>query len=155
MFAQESYRFQKNKFNNKGINIENGLFFLDVIKEWEIDFHKKYPFCFANHLFANNSTMILLDGCLDIKSNEESCGMDLIDGQIDLETNLKIEDHCQIKSIYGIGSAIEINEDEPLYLVIDDKLADGTVILKYKPDNDSEETETPIPIEFEILKKVK
>ena len=151
MIAQEIYKFNRNNYNDDGFNIEDGSFLMDTVKEWEMDFHKKHPVCYANYLFSNDSTMILFNKCLNLDSNE-NCGMDLIEGQIDLDTNLKIEEYSQSKIIYGIGSEIEENKDEPLFLVINEKIIDGTVVLKYIPDDDSDEVEIPVPTESDKIK---
>jgi hypothetical protein len=147
--AQEIYRYQRTKYTTEGIHTEDGSFFLETIKEWERDFHNKYPYCYADYLFANNSTMFLLNRRFDL-SETETCGMDLIDGQIDLSTNLEIGKYSAVETTYAIGSAH--NEDEPLMLVIDDKLPDSVVILKYLPENDCAVVELPIPVEKDVLK---
>jgi hypothetical protein len=147
--AQEIYRYQRTKYNTEGIHVEDGSFFLETIKEWERNFHNKHPYCYADYLFANNSTMILLNRCFDLSENE-TCGMDLIDGQIDLDTSLEIGKYSPVETTYAIGS--DHNEDEPLMLIIDNKLPDGVVILKYLPENDSEVVEIPVPVEKDVLK---
>ncbi|MBN2634835.1 MAG: hypothetical protein JXR61_01100 [Prolixibacteraceae bacterium] len=152
MIIHELYNFPKNKFNAKGINTETGQFFLELIEEFERDFHTKHPTCYANHLFANSSTMILFNQSLDAEE-DENCGMDLINAQIDVDANLAIEEHSEIKTIYAIGSKIEQNEDEPIFLVVNDKISNGTIVLKYIPDDDLEETEIPEPVVTELIKE--
>jgi hypothetical protein len=151
MVAQEIYKFPWGKYNDDGINIENDSFFMDTVKDWEIDFHKKHPIFYANYFFANSSTMILLKKCLNLQDNY-TCGMDLIDGRVDLETNLEIEKHSEQNTVYAFGSEIEENKEESLFLVNDDKISDGTVILKYIPDNDSDEIDTPITVDCDVIK---
>lgn len=149
---QETYKFNLKDFNSKGVNKTNGKFFLEVIKEWEVDFHKRFSPFMATHLFSNQSTMSLIDRCLDFHENEKS-GMDLIDGEIDIDINIKMEEKSQFRTIYAIGSALEGNEDEPLFLVIDEKAMDGLVRLKYIDDDDGEDVD--VPITSDIDKKVK
>lgn len=43
------------------------------------------------------------------------------------------------KTIYAIGSEIEQNKDEPLFLVIDNEITDGKFILKYIPNSEQAE----------------
>ena len=151
MTFTETNNFQGYKYDNHGFHIDNGVFFLDTLKEWEIDFHSKHPICFANHLYANNSTMVLLNKCLILSSNE-SCGMELINGEIDFETDDLISKYSKINTIYGINSEIQVNKDEPIWLIIDDKIMDGTVKLKFIPDDDPDENEIPVPTERIKLK---
>jgi len=150
MIIQELYNFPKTKFNNQGVNTETGQFFLELIEEFERDFHDNHPICFANHLFANSSTMILFNQSLDV-NEDENCGMDLINDEIDLDANLAIEEFSELQTIYAIGSKIKHNEDEPIFLVVNDKISDGTIVLKYIPDDDSEDIEIPEPIVQELI----
>jgi len=43
--------------------------------------------------------------------------MNLIDGEIDLDTNLEIEEHSERITVYAINTSWDM--DEPLYLIID------------------------------------
>ncbi|MEI6436616.1 MAG: hypothetical protein WCP32_17450 [Bacteroidota bacterium] len=76
--------------------------------------------------------------------------MELINGKTDFETNLKIEDHSERHTVYAIGSRFDI--DEPMFLIIDDSMADGMAILKYVPDNDNEGVGEDVPISSERVK---
>ncbi|NPA35685.1 MAG: hypothetical protein GXO47_02435 [Chlorobi bacterium] len=135
MQIQETFRFSAKNYNEEAFDIHSGKFFLELINEFELYFHTCHPTCFANYLFANSATMSLFNKALHLSPNELS-GMDLIDGIIDIEANIKMENFSKIKTIYAISSNIKGNEDEPLFLVINEKLADGTIILKYIPDED-------------------
>ncbi len=132
---QKIYNFKKAGFDYNGFNIDAKLF-SDLIREWEVEFNKEFKPFFANYILANNSTMLLLKSCF-VSSDTENFGMD---GEFDIETNLKIEKYSQRQTIYALSS--ELNEDEPLYLVVDNKVSDGTIILKYIPDNDAESFNT-------------
>ena len=149
MITQELYNFTKNKFNDKGVTTETVQFFLELIEEFELDFHNNHPICFANYLFADSSTMILFNQSLDAEE-DENCGMDLINDEIDLDANLAIEEFSELKTIYAIGSKIKQNEDEPIFLMVNDKISDGTIVLKYIPEDDSEEIE-PEPVITELI----
>lgn len=151
MTFTEIYKFQWTKYDKNGFHLDNGLFFLDTLKEWEIDFHNKHPVCFANHVFSNSLSMLIFNKCYILDKNE-NCGVELIDGEIDFDTNDKIEEKGRIRNIYGVASNIEDNKDEPLWLIVDDKLMDGTMLLKYIPDDDPDETEVPIPTESDRIK---
>ena len=141
---EQHYKFNKWDYNEDGTNIKDGSFFLDVTGNWERDFHDRfYPF-FSNCLVGNASTMILVKNCFITEPNED-CGMELINGDIDIETNIKIGKCSKRETIYAIGSRLD--EDEPLFLVRDDDMVDGMIILKYVPDGDEDEVSPEVPVE--------
>jgi hypothetical protein len=47
-------------------------------------------------------------------------GMELIDGEIDIDTNLAIEEFSEEKTVYAIGSQFHDDEDNPLFLIKND-----------------------------------
>lgn len=132
---EQHYKFNKWDFDENGTNTKDGSFFLDEIGDWERDFHDRYSPFFSNYLISNESTMFLVKNCLVLGQNDD-CGMELINGNVDLCTNLKIESHSIRQTIYAIGSRLDV--DEPMFLIIDDSMVDGMVILKYIPDVDNE-----------------
>lgn len=142
------YQFDKFTFDKTGYNKQDNLLFLEKIDAWELDFHQQFiPYC-ASHLFANSSTMLLIARSMDFNEEDRyDMGMDLINGEIDIDTNMAIEEYSNRRTIYALGSKIEGNEDEPLHLIIDDSMSDGTAILKYIPDDDEEEEMTLEPTE--------
>ena len=71
-------------------------------------------------------------------------------GDIDIETNIKIGKCSKRETIYAIGSRLD--EDEPMFLVRDDTLVDGMVILKYVPDCDEDEVSPDVPVETEKIR---
>jgi len=129
---EQLYKFNYRDYNIDGTNLKDGQFFLDVIGMWEKDFHDQYFPFYSTHLLANASSMIQIKSCFDLGSNED-CGMD---GEYDLDTNLKLEDYSGRTTIYGIGSRLD--EDEPLLLVRDDTMVVGMILLKYVPDRTKE-----------------
>ncbi len=128
---QQIYTYNKPDFDNTGYN-NQGKLFSDIIREWEVEFNKEFTPYFANHLIANSSTMRLFESCFKLVENGDF-GMD---GQFDFETNMKIDAHNKREITYAIGT--EANDDEPLYLVIDNMVSEGKVILKYISDSDGE-----------------
>ena len=73
-----------------------------------------------------------------------------MDGEYDLDTNLKLEDRSERTTIYGIGS--KLDEDEPLLLVRDNTMDDGMILLKYVPDSDEGEDVSPeVPVKSEKI----
>jgi len=150
---QEMYKYNISEFDHEGLSKIDRKFFPELIKEWEIDFHQQFSPCSANFLFSNYATMSLIDRSLGF-GNKEKSGMELINGEIDVETHLKMEAHSRYQTIYAIGSEIQGNEDEPIFLVIDDKLADGIVWLKYIDDIEGEGDEVPEPVNSEKKKVI-
>jgi len=146
---EQHYKFNKWDFDENGTNTKDGSFFLEVIGEWERDFHVRYSPFFSNYLFSNESTMILVKNCLVLEPNDD-CGMELINGKIDLDTNLTIESHSKRQTIYAIGS--KLDEDEPMFLIIEDSMVDGMIVLKYIPDRDNEDVGEEIPVPSERVK---
>ena len=107
MFKKEYY-FNYYDFDEIGVEKHTECLFVEIIIEWEKDFNHTYPFCFANFLFSNESTMLLLKRCFDDVEREDF-GMELINGQIDFETNFLIDDHSSRTMVYAIGSRIKNN----------------------------------------------
>lgn len=143
MLYQEYYKFKNKDFDHKGFHIKTQQWFMDLIGEFEHDFHNKFPKCYANHLFANHTTMAFINLAMDLADNESS-GMDLIDGEVDLDANLAMEEFSDETTVYAIGSRLAKNEDEPIFLVINDKLSDGLILLKYLDNDDDDEMEEPV-----------
>jgi hypothetical protein len=138
MHVQKTYTFNPVNYNSKAIHVYSRKFFTETIGEWESDFHKTFPHCFSNYLFGNMNTMNLIGRCLDLQKNQV-VGMELINGCVDLDANLKIEDYSPYQTIYAIDSnLVTENPDEPLFFIIDHEIADGVVILKYIPDDDQD-----------------
>lgn len=149
MIIQEIYTYPKEQYDGEGVNIENDKLFLESIRDWEEDFHEKHPHCYANYLLANDAAMKLIDICLDL-DDDQHCGMDLIDGKVDVDANMEMETYSKTKTVYALGSQLDGNEEEPIFLIIDDSIADGVVYLKYVPDEDRER-EDEVPVEGEKI----
>lgn len=143
-----TFRTPWEKYNNDGINTTTGVIFTDTLCRWEEEFHNLYSPFFANFLFSNSIGMNLLDKCI-MHDTPKKCGFELINGEVDLETCFKIEDYSEFSTIYAVGSRLEENLEEPIFLVIDDSLADGVFLLKYMPDDGDDEMDIfdPAPVE--------
>jgi len=127
------------------------------IRRSEQDFHKNHAPLYANYLFCNSLFMNKLENCLSNGSQTEgttiklfeisenecerldngtlTCGMELINGKVDFETNYQIAKYSQNVLIYSLNS---LNNDD-LILIRDDDLLDNTLILKYIPDDDDDD----------------
>ena len=153
MTLEKTYSFIKEDYNQDGFNKTNGQLFLNFIAECENDFHEDLAVFIANCLFANSSTMYLMKCCY-VTEEYDDFGMDLIDGEINMDVNLDIEKHSKRKTTYAIESRVKGNEGEPLFLIIDENIKDGEFILKYIPDDDEEDDvnlNVPKPIESKII----
>lgn len=108
---------------------------LDAFEQWQQEFYDMHrPLC-ANNLYINSMGMNRLQRCYEIDDNH-SFGMDLIDGEFNIDANIKM-DVTPKRLIYAIASFI--NEDEPVYLLRDDTMADGQAMLKWSPSNDEDD----------------
>ncbi len=125
----ETYRYNKNDFNENGLN-NNGEFFLDVIHKWEVEFRNKYYF-FANYFYANSSTMRLIKRGIK-NSNTNDFG---INGAVDFKTNLEKETRMKSQPIFVLNSEFKGDIHKPLFFVKDEDVSDETVILKYILDD--------------------
>lgn len=144
---EQLYKFDCMEFVEGRNRSRQEYYFLDLIREWEDDFHERYSPFFANYLFANASTMILANKCLVVEPTEDM-GMELIDGEIDIDTNLKVEHFSKRKTIYALGS--NHDQDEPLFFIRDEQMVDGSAILKYIPENEDDGFDPDIPVDVEI-----
>jgi hypothetical protein len=79
--------------------------------------------------------------------------MELIDGEIDIDTNLAIEEFSEEKTVYAIGSQFHDDEDNPLFLIKNDAISEEILVLKYVPDEEDDKDEiVNLPVETEIFK---
>ena len=124
------YQYVPADYDEKGNHKHNCKLFLEQIDEWDKEFHQEYAPYYANHLFANYATMRLIDSSMDLEE-EASSGMDLIDGVIDIDVNTEMEKYSEKYTIYALGSKLEGNPDEPIFLIRDESMGDGHVMLKY------------------------
>jgi len=170
MEIKETYYFSRQDFDIDGKRISDGIPFREVLKEFEYDFHARHPNYYALYLFANRPTMLILSRSCNANQNM-IYGMDLIDGDFDPTTNHFVEEASSKKNIvvYGIDSAFmpldkngvpTIEEQKmiyPLTLLVDDKIRDGVLYLKYLDDDDSKDEDEvfgTINVDETILKYV-
>lgn len=147
--------FKRNDFSNDGTQISSGKFIYDLQRDWEESFHNQFNPFFANVLERHPLTMqrltIYMEGG---NESDYDFGMELIDGEIDIDTNLSIEKFSEEKTVYAIGSQFHDDEDNPLFLIKNDKLAEEILVLKYVPDNGEEEEAEIMPVTDEIISKI-
>ncbi len=142
--------FNKSDFSPDGEHINSGKIIFKLQKDWEESFHSKFNPLYANVIEGHPLSMQRLTHFYDYgKSSNYDFGMELIDGEIDIDTNLAIETYSESKTIYAIGSQYHFDEDGdgvPLFLVKNDKLKDDILLLIYVPDDDKNDIDEEMPI---------
>lgn len=142
-------KFKKADFSDDGTHLPTDKFILDLQHDWEKSFHDTFPPYYANVIEGHPLAMLRLTKYMD--AGEETAydfGMELIDGEIDIDTNIAIGKHSDYETVFAIGSMLHDMEDEPLLLVKNDKLSEEILVLKYVQDDEGGENETEtIPAE--------
>lgn len=132
---KKSYFFKASDYDATGFNKFTDMLFSDFVTESEKDFYKTMRPFYANLFISNSITMFLFQKCFQNEKNY-CFGMDMIEGEINFNTNMKIDDLSKLTMIYSISSGIEGRDDESLWLVIDDNMPDNKFELKFIPDID-------------------
>jgi hypothetical protein len=140
----KTYRIALDAYGQDGTHLRTGQLFSDLIAEFETDYHRTMRPLRANVLKGNARLLLLLESCF-LKEADETFGMDMIDGEVNMDVNLKMDAHSQRTMVYAIGSGLEGNEDEPLFLVLEDSLSDRVVELSFLSDEDDDHPETETP----------
>jgi hypothetical protein len=141
--------FRKSDFSDDGTHIPSDKFVMELQREWEELFYNKFKPFYANAIEGHPSAMLRLTRYMEAgEKTDYDFGMELIDGEIDIDTNLQIEKFSEVHTVYAIGSQFHENEDDPLLLLKNDSLKEDILVLKYVPDDDGEENITsPVPCE--------
>lgn len=156
----ETYCFDPSEYKANGRRSKDGMRFRDVVKEFEIDFHRLHSTEYALNLYANSRTMRLLSKSCDaapflIYGMELTQG-DSFDALLDPTNNHKMESFCKSVFVYAIDSAFLTQFDEngypildeekaiyPLTLLVNNEMKDGEIRLSVPSmDGDTEEIET-------------
>lgn len=146
--------FKKAEFIKSGTHIASNKFVLELQRDWEEQFHHKFKPYYANVIEGHPAAMQRLTQYMEGETPEYDFGMELIDGEIDIDTNLEIETFSESKTVYAIGSQFHDDEDNPLFLVKNDNISDQILLLKYVPDDDDATAESiEIPVEGETILK--
>ncbi len=159
----ETYHFNPDDY--VAGKMSDGTTFRDRVKDFERDFHSRHSCEYAYNLYANSSTMHLLElsnGASDFLSyGMELSGGDAFNPEVDPEINFRIDKHSQSVIVYGIDSAYMNKFDAdgdpifgkdsgifPLTLLIDNTMPDGTVRLTTPTTDDDDEEGPSVLIDF-------
>lgn len=138
--------FPVSGYTDDGTHKASGRFILEKLREWETSFHEKFFPVYANVLEGHPLAMARLSRyCDEGGKSGLDFGMDLIDGEIDIDANMEMDDHSESTMVYAIGSQINEDEDEPLLLVKNAALKDDILVLRYEDDNDGNGDEVSVP----------
>ncbi len=145
--------FSKTDYTLDGTHIHSGKFVMELQREWEEQFYNKFNPFLANALEGHPSAMQRLTVYMDAGDDSNyDFGMELIDGEIDIDTNLEIEKFSKVSTVYAIGSQFHDDEDNPLFLIKNDSLPEDILVLKYIKDDDDEDSNEAIPIDDKVNK---
>ncbi len=154
MKIEKRYGYNPSDFNSDGFHtFKPDYLFSDFISESEIDFHDSLIPYYANTLLANSNALFLLKNCFCTEDNV-IYGTEAIDGILNIDMNIEIEKFSDNQTIYAIGSNIEGQEDEAIFLVVDNTLSDNEFILRFVPDDDEVIPER-LPQVVRLIKELK
>ena len=138
--------FHSSDYADDGMQKASGKFIMEMLREWETTFHHQFFPVYANVLEGHPLAMARLSRYFDGGKNEGfDFGMDLIDGEIDIDANMEMDDHSESTMVYAIGSQIHDDEDEPLLLVKNEALKDDILVFRYEDENDGNGDDVPVP----------
>lgn len=149
------FSFRKADFSDDGTHLPTDRFIMELQRDWEESYHNKYSPLFANTIEGHPSAMLRLTRYMDAgEKTAYDFGMELVDGEIDIDTNLEIEKFSKYRTVYAIGSMLPDKEDDPIYLVKNDGLGEEILVLKYTPDDEEgEDASVNIPSDLISISK--
>lgn len=152
---EKIFPFKKADYSADGTHISSDRYIMELQKEWEEEFHNQFNPYFANAIEAHPSAMLRLTKYMafDEEDSNMDFGMELIDGEIDIDTNLEIEKFSNSQTVYAIGSQFHDDEDNPLFLIKNEKLSENFLVLKYIADDGEDEETQNAPITDKLVCK--
>ena len=138
--------FKKTDYTPSGTYITSGKFFAEMQRDWESDFYNQFKPFYANVLEGHPAAMLRITRYWEGDEPEYDFGMDRINSEIDLDTNLAIDKFSDTKTVYAIGSQLHDDEDNPLFLVKNENLSEEILVLKYVSDDEDSSEDERIPI---------
>ena len=152
MKAEKTYYFKRDDYDANGrFKSKYGSLFTSLIKECEIDFYNIFMPIYANSFYSNSNTMLLFQKCFHLEENQ-IMGMESVNGEFDLDMNFEISKESILETIFAIACQAPGKEDEPLYLIIDDRLANNVFELKHISETGEEES---VPSINDLIKAIK
>ncbi|MFA7491770.1 MAG: hypothetical protein WCY58_13540 [Mariniphaga sp.] len=146
--------FKKIDYDSNGTHLKSGKIIYELQKEREESYHIKFNPLYANVIEGHPLAMQRLTQYHNIdEAKNYDFGMELIEGEIDIDTNLEIEEYSDSDTVYAIGSQLLFDEDgdgEPILLVKNEKLKDDILVLKYDSDDDEEDIVVDGPVNEKI-----
>ena len=142
--------FKAAEYTDDGTHIPSNKFIMELQRDWEVAFQSRFDPYYANKIEGHPSAMLRLTKYMEQgEETEYDLGMELIDGKEDVDTSFEIEKFSEYKTVYAIGSQLNDDEEEPLFLVKDPALDENILVLKYVPDDDDgdEEVADNTPVE--------
>ncbi|MEI7726889.1 MAG: hypothetical protein WCK09_17400 [Bacteroidota bacterium] len=131
---QQHYKFKPSAFNADGVNRKDGTFILELVRKWEQNFHDRFSPFYANYLYANYSTMRLIQNCIAI-GDQKNRGIEAYQGPVYIGKSYKSEKVViRPYTIHAIGSKFDV--DVPIWFGRDHTIADGLAILTHDSDSD-------------------
>ncbi len=146
--------FKKEQFTPDGTQVNSGKFIIELQEDWEDSFYNKFKPIFANVIEAHPLAMMRLTQYFECSMDSDfDFGLESIEGEIDIEINLRMENFLEKQTVFAVGSQLKENDDEPLFLVKNENLKMDILVFKYVQDNDSTEIDktTPVTIDFNNL----
>jgi hypothetical protein len=149
MRLEKEYRYNRNLYQEDHSDYKNELYFLDLIKDFQIDFSEENSCISANFLYTNIEGMQLIKSCFTSDSDDlsdEIFGQDFVvdDMEKNFEINQKMDGASAKTLVYAIST--EFEPDEPLCLIIDNTIAQDCLVLKYISDSDDDEVKELSPV---------
>ena len=96
-----------------------------------MDFHRRHPALFANYLVINLSTLLLFDVCMKVIA-DESKRKNKQTGKAPSHTKPKSKKPASDGQVFPTNADFDHRDEETLRLIIDDTVADDTVIFRYE-----------------------
>lgn len=129
MYLERKYHFDASKFSK-----DSALLFSEYIQECERDFHAEHLPLYANHLKGNRFVMQLLHQSFMDGDDAYQFGLD--DG-LTMKESTEMDVFSEYSTVYAIATFHD--EDEPLFLMIQDSLQDHEFLLCHLPDDDDDD----------------
>ena len=143
MKIEEHYWFESENFDASGKHRSlKNTYFNELIRHFLMEFYIQYGRIF-------HPTTLVMSG-LSMKKLERSEQMDeeyyfgiiTLNGRIDNDYNVAIARKESRQNVIAISSDIPEHDDEPVYLFIDEKLDNNTVIVRWLSDNDDDDNDS-------------